>query len=226
MGAGQQQRGLDLINLYLDQDPISYARLGWLFRRLTQVGAPGALHIVVRNLDRLSPILGDVARYIKSATDRVDNAEELGADIVKALSIRRVNHNEYLTAVLLNLFSQQPALDHLKHLLPLYESATPAARRELILAAGAADAGYWIKERKGEFGAGGDPWLRRALLAASGSLPGDEGPHWIKKLKPQFSPLEGLVAKWAPHKKSYRKKPPKVRIDFSDDAQIPTVDDE
>jgi hypothetical protein len=205
-----------LVNLYLDQDPVNYPRLGWLLRRLTQVSATKPLKLVVDNLGRLSPILGDVARYIKSASMKITDAEDLGREIVDSLSIPIVRHSEYLTIVLLNLFSQQPSLDHLNQLLPCYDSSSPAARRELILAAGATDAGYWIKERKGEFGGGADPWLRRALIAASTCLPGDEGEHWLKKLKQGFSLLERLVARWAPQKKSYRKRPPKIRLSFGD----------
>ena len=206
-----------LITLYLDHEPTNYPRLAWLLRRLTQVSAPGALKTVVMNLERLSPVIGDAARYIKNASTKVDNAGTLGADIVNALSIPLVTRNPYLTVVLLNLFSQQPTLNHLDRLLPRYESVGPAARRELILAASAAKAGYWIKERKGEFASGSDAWLRRALIAASSCLSGDEGEHWLRKLKPGFSLLERLVAKWAPTRRSFGKRPPKIHISFDDD---------
>jgi hypothetical protein len=64
-----------------------------------------------------------------------------------------------------------------------------------VLAAAATGEGYWIKERKDEFGAV-DPWLRRAIVATSRMLPGDEGKFWRKKIKGNLSDAEKLVALW------------------------------
>jgi hypothetical protein len=75
----------------------------------------------------------------------------------------------------------------------LYEHASPPVRRELVLAAAATGEGYWIKERKDEFGPA-DPWLRRAIVAASRMLPRDEGKFWRKKIKGNLSDAEKLVA--------------------------------
>jgi hypothetical protein len=38
-----------LLQLYLNQDPVAYSRIGWLLRRLSQVGAPGAIDFVLEH---------------------------------------------------------------------------------------------------------------------------------------------------------------------------------
>jgi hypothetical protein len=40
-----------LIQSYLDTDPIDYLRLAWLLRRLSQVGAPGAVDLIIENFN-------------------------------------------------------------------------------------------------------------------------------------------------------------------------------
>jgi hypothetical protein len=106
----------DLVRLYLEQDPIDYTRLGWLFRRLSQVGTPAALNPVLNNLNALVPVLADVAKYMISASTSVDNLNDVGEEIIKSLDLRLVQHSEYLRIVLLNLFSRVPDLNHIDKL--------------------------------------------------------------------------------------------------------------
>ena len=115
---------------------------------------------------------------------------------MEALDLEAVGHNEYLRMVLLNLFAEIPALDHINALTATYGTGTPPVRRELVVAAGVANQGHWVKERKDEFSSV-DPWLRRALIYASKSLPGDEADHWIKKTRGGMRGMEKLVARWA-----------------------------
>jgi hypothetical protein len=141
----------DLIGLYLGANPVNYPRLGWLLRRLSQVGAPAALPKILASFRELVPVLGDVAKYIVRASENVENLPDVGEAVLWSLSIPLVQRSEYLRIVLLNLFSQIPSLDHINHLTQGYNSATPAVRRELMLAAWRAKAGHWIKERKSDF---------------------------------------------------------------------------
>lgn len=187
----------ELLRQYLSAKPVDYQRVGWLLRRLAQVAAPGAIDFVLARIDKLGPVLPDVVRYIVHASrSYLGDLQQGGARVVKALAVPIVAHNEYLQAVLVNLIAKVPDLDHIGACLALYDSAGPSVRREIVLAAAAADQAHWVKERKDEF-ASGDPWFRCALVSAAPRLAGDEGRHWVGGLKPTMSGMEKLVAKWA-----------------------------
>jgi hypothetical protein len=185
-----------LISRYLDAPTVEYGHLRWLLRRLAQFGAPGALELVVRRIGELSPALGDVTRYVMRAAENYDGPwPDAGEQLLAALERRVVRHSEYVSSVLLNLFSRVPALNHADRVTALFAQASPPVRREIVLAARAGATGAWLKERKAEFETA-DPWIRRALVAGASVLPGDEGIIWIKKLVPQLTLPEKLVARW------------------------------
>lgn len=186
-----------LLELYLAQQFINYPRLGWLIRRLSQVGTPSALDFVLSRIGELTPVLGDVARYVIRAGRHYNGPLPLvGERIVDALRSGIVAWNEYLQLVLINLFARLPELNHITQLTLPYEHSAPSIRREVVTAAAAAEERYWIKERKAEFGHM-DPWLQRAIIAASRVLPGDEGRIWRRHLKPNLTKEEQLVVAWA-----------------------------
>jgi hypothetical protein len=186
-----------LLELYLDQPVVDYSRLGWLIRRLSQVGTPSAVEFLLSNIFRLTPILGDVARYMIRAGSYYDGSlPEIGESIVNALDTGIISRSEYMQLVLINLFSRLPKLNHFGKLTQRYKSAGPEARREIVLSGCAAEDAYWIKERKEEFGTA-DSWLRRAIISGSRFLPGDEGGIWRRHIKPSLNEFEKFVVKWA-----------------------------
>jgi len=89
-----------------------------------------------------------------------------------------------------------PELNHIDKLTVRFSSYEPYGRREIIAAAAAADQGHWIKELKDDFKRG-DPWMRRAIVAAARTLPGDEGEYWIRKIWSDLDLTERIVAVWA-----------------------------
>ncbi|HEX2910278.1 MAG TPA: RNA-directed DNA polymerase [Chloroflexia bacterium] len=186
-----------LLELYLKSEPVDFARIKWLLRRLSQFGAPGAVDFILSNLDKLTPALPEILHYIKSASKNyTENFNEAGDLVFNALNNAIVEHSEYMLIVLLNLFSQVPEFNHIDRLTATYHRRKPSVQREILIAAGVAEYGHWIKERKSEY-TSADPWLRRAIIKASVALPGDEGIHWINKIKRQMTPLEKIVTKWA-----------------------------
>ena len=186
-----------LLELYLSQELINFPRLGWLIRRLSQVGTPSALEFVLSNIGKLTPVLGDVARYVINAGRNYSGPlPDVGERIIDALRSGIVARNEYLQLVLINLFAGLPGLNHIGQLTQLYDRSAPSIRREIVSAATAAGERYWIKERKAEF-ANTDPWLRRAIIAGSRSLPEDEGRIWRKHIKPTLTKEEQFVVAWA-----------------------------
>jgi hypothetical protein len=119
----------------------------------------------------------------------------LGVLIVRALDLPLVRQSEYLQILLIDLFSRVPELNHINSLTVRFANASPAVRRELVRAAGAAKQGHWVREVKGEFLAA-DPWFRRALVSSAPSLAGDEPYHWLRNIRGNMSSMEKLVALW------------------------------
>lgn len=186
-----------LFDLYLNSEPINFSRMRWLLRRLAQFGAPGAVNYCLRNIDKLTPALGELSRYIMRASKNYKGSwSDAGKIIVDALEHPLVNHSEYMQIVLIDLFAKVPELNHINALTSKFPIAKPNVRREIVVAAGNARQGHWIKERKDEFDTA-DPWFRRALLATLPSFPGDEATHGIKKIRFKMSSLEKIVTKWA-----------------------------
>jgi hypothetical protein len=182
-----------LFELYLRQsEPRNYPRIGWLLRRLWQVGAPGAVDYVLENINELTPVLGDVARYIARASlNYSGDLESVGMLIIDALDLPLIKRNEYVQMSLLNLFARVPQLNHINSLTAQYQDYPASSRREIVVAAGVANQGHWIKERKDEF-VSADQWFRRAFIYAAHSLPGDEGLYWLRKTKNSMTGMEEL----------------------------------
>jgi len=194
---------VELFDFYIKGDgvkqgTINYTRIRWLLRRLAQVGAPAAIDYILENINFLTPALGEVARYIMRASKYyISDFPNAGGIVLKALDDPIVAHSDYLKIVLLNLFSQVPKLNHINILIDRYSNSTPSMKREIVIAAGKAGQGYWIKELKSEFGSGAGSWLRAAILSSVNTFSGDEARFWVKRVSTSMTPLEKLITKWS-----------------------------
>lgn len=54
---------------YLSEHKPDYIRLRWFLRRLAQTGIPSSVPLIVNNIARLLPAIGDAAAYLKSAAE-------------------------------------------------------------------------------------------------------------------------------------------------------------
>jgi hypothetical protein len=184
-----------VLSAYLSQTHPDYIRLRWFLRRLAQTGIPSSVPLIVNNIDRLLPAIGDTAAYLVSAVDTFQgNWLQIGDGVLNALTQPVVLHNEYLQLVLLSLFARVDSLNHLERLVQMYNGLSPFAKREILLAAGNTRKSLpWLQILKTAFGQM-DEWQRRAYLYAVRQLPKDERKFWIKNQKPSLSRLEKLVA--------------------------------
>ena len=76
------------------------------------------------------------------------------------------------------------------------ETEDSPTRRELALAMGTAELGWWFKINAAA-GLSYEPWIRRAFLAGSMSRPKDERNFWYRRIAPQLDDLEKTVVSWA-----------------------------
>ncbi len=187
----------DLLAVYLNQSPVDYSRLAWLIRRLTQVGAPGALEIITSRIGSFGPILGPVARYIMAAVPNYDGDHvALGGALVKALDLPIIGRSPYLQMVLLDVMATIPGLNHIDQLTARYSTADTSVRRGILLTAASGKRSDWLRDRKTDFRTM-DPWSKRAFIKASAALPHDENKFWLDSVRDSFRPLERVVAKHA-----------------------------
>jgi len=184
-----------LISIYLSQAEIDYARLAWLLRRLAQVGAPGAVNIVIANLQSLSPILGPVARYLTMAIKNyTGDCIALGEDVVTALDTPIISRSPYLQVVLLDILATVPELNNVDRVTARFNTAEPAVRREIIRVAETGERRDWLRDRKADFRIM-DPWTRRAFVRAASVFPPDEARFWIDSVRDSLRPIERAIAK-------------------------------
>jgi hypothetical protein len=179
----------------IKQDP-HFTRIRWLLRRLAQVGAPGAIPFLIKNIDKLTPALGDVGTYITSAEDTFEGDwKDVGKSLSRSLESPIINRSDYLQMTLINLFSRIRDLDHIVSLLRKYNSSSLIIKRKIIKAATKAGNDSWLRERKEEVG-NTDPWLRRAIILGASTFPPDEKKFWLKQFIKSDNLLEKVVAKW------------------------------
>lgn len=170
-----------IVESYLSADSVDYTRLSWFYRRLAQVGHPGALDATLDNLDRLVPCLPSVVNYVASLQN-IDSTQwrQAGQRLIEALSNPAFQQQEYFEISLLGLFGRNPALNHFQQLGGRWKSSTPAARRQLILAASANSAVDWLRLLKEDY-ANMDGGQKLAYIFAMAAFPRDERRYFIQR---------------------------------------------
>lgn len=183
----------EILAAYLAAPAHDYIRLRFFLRRLAQVGVPGGVEFVIKNLRLLLPALAEVASYLNAATPQYTGSwPGLGDDLLQLLESPIAKESEYIQVLVLGLFARIAELDHIDKLLSRFNSSGPSARREIILAAANVGAEAWLRTLKADFSRH-DPWLRRALAYASRVFQRDEAKFWAKEIKPICTPLELAV---------------------------------
>ncbi len=191
-----QQNLETLLNSYLAHAEPNFTRIRWLFRRLAQVGVPGAIPLAVAKLEQFSPAIADLASYLLSARNRfAGDWRQVGEDILHALELPIIQHSEYLTVILLDLFTHLPVLNHRDRILQKYrnDSSSSMVKRKIVRVATVHHAEHWLRLRKGD--SPDDPWLKRALMAGASTFSKDERKFWLHRIEKRTE-LEKLIAKW------------------------------
>lgn len=185
-----------IITEYLSQDPVDYVRLRWFYRRLSQIGHPGALEVTLKYIHKLSPCFANICFYLASI-QTVEGAKwhSIGARLLKLFATEEIQSSEYFRLSILSLFSRNAQLNHFSQLSGLYASSDPFVRREIILAAAAAGAIDWLRNLKESFPSL-DPWQKIAYIYAIASMPEDEKKYFINR-QSFFRVFDIELSKWS-----------------------------
>lgn len=186
----------EIIDEYLSQDPVDFIRLRWFFRRLAQVGHPGAIEKVISRIHELNPCLAGICAYLSSVQDlEEDEWRDLGENLIALLTNTPLANNEYFRLSVLSLFSRNATLNHIPQIIGLFSSGDPYVRREVILSAMASGATDWLREHKEEFSQM-DPWQKRAFIFACSKFPSDERQYFLGRF-PQERVFDAVLLRWA-----------------------------
>jgi hypothetical protein len=158
-----------------------------------------AARTLIENEDLLYPIYFNVLAALKSAFDDIDMESQ---DHILSYVRELVESSSPVMAVDLNLhyavrlLSCKRSEETVSLLSRLYDSLSSSAiRRDIILAMARWKEWIWLSDKRGNFRAM-NPSERRAFIIASYVMK-DEGDHWRKHTRKEFSAFEEIVRAWA-----------------------------
>jgi retron-type reverse transcriptase len=186
----------NVIEEYISATPVDYIRLRWFYRRIAQIGHPGAIEVSLERLDSLGPCFANICFYLASVQSVPSKDwKRVGSRLLKLLRAPEVKSSEYFRLLLLSLFTRNEHINHFTRLHSLFQSADSFIRREIILAARINNALDWVRELKEQYPAM-DPWQQRAMLFTVAGLAKDERKYFLGR-QSLDRPFEKSLAKWA-----------------------------
>lgn len=186
----------NVINQYVSSQPVDYIRLRWFYRRLAQIGHPGAIDVSLEHLDSLGPCFANICFYLASVqTIPAKDWKRVGSRLLQLLRTPEVKSSEYFRLLVLSLFTRNEHINHFAKLHRMFQASDPIIRREIILAARMNSALDWVRELKEDFPSM-DPWQQRAMLFAVSGLAKDEKKFFIGR-QTLIRPFDKTLAKWA-----------------------------
>lgn len=185
-----------VVREYVSKNPIDFIRLRWFYRRLSQIGHPGAIEISLSEIERLGPCLANICSYLASVQGiEAGRWKTIGSSLLKLLDSDEVKSQEYFRLSILSLFSKNVYINHFPQLAGKFQASDQHARREILLSAKANGAYDWLREHKESFEAM-DEWQRIAFLYCLSGFPADEKKYFVSR-NTLDRPFEKILAKWA-----------------------------
>lgn len=184
-----------VIKDYIQQEPIDYIRLRWFYRRLAQIGHPGAVEISLDNLDKVGPCFANICFYLASIQSITPEMwKTIGGKLLDFIRRPEIQSSEYFRLLILSLFTKNEYINHFSQLHGMFYQSDAIVKREIILAAGANNAFDWARELKESYPTM-DPWQQRAFLFTIAGLPRDEKKYFLNR-QSFVRPFEKALAKW------------------------------
>lgn len=154
------------------------------------------------NIEILLPVFPNVMILLNNVFE--DLYEEMQNKVLYLLH-HLINERSYIMQIDLNLAYALRVLankynDENEDLLAkLYETTeSKLIKREIIIIMAKWGADFWISDLKNKYYSL-DIWEKRSFILASFIL-GDEGRHWRKHMKKEFSPIDGVYRDWISEK--------------------------
>ena len=185
-----------IIKEYLAKDEIDYIRLRWFYRRLAQVGHPGALDVSIENIPKLGPCLASICTYIASIQAIApEQWKQLGEKLLSLLDTDEISSNEFFRLSILSLFTKNEHINHFASLSKKFQHSDPFARREIILSAKKNGAIDWLREQKESY-PNMDIWQQMGFIFCVFGFPKDEKKYFINRFN-YDGPFDQTLSKWS-----------------------------
>lgn len=186
----------NIIYEYINQEEIDYIRLRWFYRRLAQIGHPGAIDVSLKEISKLSPCFANICTYLASVQS-IDEEKwkYIGSKLLELLDSQDVINNEFFRLSILSLFTRNKHINHFSVLVNKYPTSESFVRREILLAASQNEAYDWLREQKENYQSM-DPWQKMAFIYGISGLPKDEKKFFINRFSFPRA-FESILSKWA-----------------------------
>ena len=188
----------ETVEAYLNDTPTDYVKLSRFYRRLMQIGHPGALSVTMERMGEMLPCLPIISRYIAAART-VSDAEwgQIGSNLLDILDENDYFSNDYefIRLCVLSLFVKNRNLNHFYTMAEQFGSSNLHTRREILLAAQANKAFDWLREHREDY-ASMDRWQQMAYLYCCMGLPREERIYFLKN-KGKGSCFDECLVAWA-----------------------------
>jgi len=181
-----------IIEEYLNQNEIDFVRLRWLYRRLAQIGHPGAINVTFNNFKELTPCFANICTYLSSVQNIYSKEwKNIGTKIIDLLNTKMVLINPYYTLQLLSLFTKNEYINHFSSLSKIYSTSEAFAKREILLAAKINKTYDWLREHKEDY-INMESWQKSAFIYGLSGLPRDERKFFINSQRADNVYIETL----------------------------------
>jgi hypothetical protein len=183
----------ELFTLTLEQEHLHMGLARYLLRRAAQLRTSVICSKVFDNLDKLLPVLREVARYIR-ATRKASVRHH-------AKFIQLLESSPYRSIPFVQLWGfwilcECPGFASAEKALSLAEDCSKALGiRPAALVARAYRLVDWMRAHK-ETWANYGPWDRRAIIYSASVLPRDERNAWLDKVAASGDPLDRAIAQF------------------------------
>lgn len=185
-----------IIEEYMSKKNTDYIRLRWFYRRLAQIGHPGAVRVSLENINRLGPCFANICAYLASVQNmRAEGWMDVGQRLLDLLEDENVKVSEFFRLSILSLFTRNANFNHFSSLSARFSGSDSNARREVLLAAYRNGAVDWVRGHKESFGAM-DDWQKRAFIFCSSRFPADERKYFLRRVSVD-RPFDDTLKRWA-----------------------------
>lgn len=151
--------------------------------------------LVVKNIEKLAPVMRDAVRYL-AVTIPKKSAAERGQELLKFGSGSDIADLPFIRMWLIELFLRRPDLCDANRAMDFAErSRSSLGIRPLAMMAAAYNQLDWVRFKK-ETWRNHEPWDRRALIWSSSILPSGERRPFLGMIEEQGDVLESAIAKF------------------------------
>ena len=165
--------------------PIRFGTIRFVLREAARWGTDEMTALVVKHLESLTPIIGDVSRFLRRMVPNLTphEARETGNSLLRVGKKSSHSGSDFLAICILDLLASFPQLVSFRRAMAFAQSrALALGIRPQALLARAHGETFWVRQHKEDLMEHG-PWDRRAVIWAASVLPASERRAWLTRVR-------------------------------------------